>query len=400
VTARAAGTRLIGVAVCAAAAAVAGCGHKGPPQPPLRPIPVAVADLSVEREGAAIRVRVPIPDANMDGSRPPAVDRVEIYAMTLAADAPPPGNVALIVPDNLVGTIAIRPPEREKAGKAEPPKPDTPPDPRPAAGDVTTFVDPNAPTGAGSLRYYAAVAAAGRRRSHTSGILTVPLGDAPAVPANVRVTYTEQKLTLSWETAAPGGHFFVAQTDDAGASAKRLTSAPQETTTYEQAVEFGKPQCFVVRAVDVHGAVTILGAPSAPTCVTPVDHFPPPVPTDLQAVASDGGVNLVWNAVQAADLAGYIILRGDGPNGTLQRLPSSPVVTSTSFRDTTARSGATYVYAVAAIDKATPPNVSEPSERKSVTARVSSGSDPGGRFLAPLKLKTMTLKVIPKGEAK
>jgi hypothetical protein len=157
------------------------------------------------------------------------------------------------------------------------------------------------------VRYYAAVAAAGRRRGRASAILTVPFAEPPAMPANVQITYTEQKLTVTWETAAPGGHFLIDETDDKGGSAKRLTSPPQETTTFERPVEFGKPLCFVVRAADVHGAVTIVGAPSAPACVTPVDRFPPPAPTNLQAVPGDGGIDLVWSAVQAADLAGYVV---------------------------------------------------------------------------------------------
>jgi hypothetical protein len=40
------------------------------------------------------------------------------------------------------------------------------------------------------------------------------------------------------------------------------------------------------------------------------------------------------------------------------------------------RAGATYVYAVVAVDRATPPNRSEPSERQSVTIRL--GAPPLG----------------------
>lgn len=370
--------RVAAIAACSVAAA-AGCGHKAGPKPPLRPIPVAVADWSIERDATSVRLRLPVPDANTDGSKPPAVDRLEVYAVTQTAEAPPPGAVVLVIPGNLIGTIPIRPPEPSTKGskgksgdkKPEPtPKPDTPPDPRPAAGDVTTFVDPTAAASAGSVRYYAVVADAGRRRSHTSSILPVSFGDVPAAPENVKVDYTEEKLTVTWDTAPAGEHFLVDETDESGGSPKRLTPTPQEVTTFARTITFGKQQCYVVRAVSVHEKVTILGAPSAPVCATPIDRFPPPVPTGFLAVAADGGVDLVWNAVQAADLDGYVVLRGDGADGTLRPLTSAPV-TTTSYRDTTARAGQTYAYAVASADKATPPNVSDPSNRFVVTARIS-----------------------------
>jgi hypothetical protein len=160
----------------------------------------------------------------------------------------------------------------------------------------------------------------------------------------------------------------VSETDEAGAPPKLITDTPLDATSYEEPVTFGKNRCLVVRSVLVQGAVTILGPSSAPLCVTPRDKFPPPAPTGLAAIADVGAVDLVWSGVDAADLAGYIVLRATGANGTLRPLMTDPI-TTTSYRDTTAQSGTSYVYAVQAIDKATPPNSSELSERKPATAK-------------------------------
>jgi hypothetical protein len=44
-------------------------------------------------------------------------------------------------------------------------------------------------------------------------------------------------------------------------------------------------------------------------------------------------------------------------------------MTATTYRDTTAQAGFTYAYAVYAVDRASPPNVSPLSDRQVVTVR-------------------------------
>ena len=55
--------------------------------------------------------------------------------------------------------------------------------------------------------------------------------------------------------------------------------------------------------------------------------------------------------MEAADLAGYLVLRAEGDATALRPLTSSPV-TETSFVDTTTKAGVRYTYAVVAVDKA------------------------------------------------
>ena len=86
----------------------------------------------------------------------------------------------------------------------------------------------------------------------------------------------------------------------------------------------GQERCFVVRSVEVGKATVIEGAASAPVCVTPVDRFPPAAPSGLHGDRGGGGIDLSWTAVDAADLAGYIVLRGEGAGGTLQPLMATP----------------------------------------------------------------------------
>jgi hypothetical protein len=123
-----------------------------------------------------------------------------------------------------------------------------------------------------------------------------------------------------------------------------------------------------VRPLDQVFGVTVIGPPSPRTCVTPQDTFPPVAPKSLQAIAGSGVINLIWDANAETDLAGYIVLRGEAPGDTLQAITQAPV-TTTTYRDETVRPGTRYVYAVVAVDRAVPQNVSPQSNRAEETAR-------------------------------
>jgi fibronectin type 3 domain-containing protein len=105
-----------------------------------------------------------------------------------------------------------------------------------------------------------------------------------------------------------------------------------------------------------------------PVCETPVDTFPPSAPGALIAFQEGAQVVLRWQGVETVDLAGYLVLRGGAAGETLQPLTTAPV-TGTVYRDASVQAGATYTYAVVAIDRAAPPNTSAQSNRETVTVR-------------------------------
>ena len=348
-----------GVLVIVATAAIA-CGKKGPPLPPLRPVPSMVGNFAAERIDSAVTLTFVVPSQNLDGSSPPAADRVEVFAITQASSVAAPTREQLILPTNLAVTIQLRDDRAPAAASGA--------KPLPAPGDRVSHAEqlrlPQ--TGETLVRYYAAVAS-GRRRGPVSAILAVPVGSGPAAPGALVPDFSEREITLTWQASGASQRFVVGARGADGVE-KRLTTEPITTTTITQPVEFGVERCFVVRTVDVIGAVTLIGDASAPGCVTPVDRFPPEPPTELNISAPDGAFELLWTASVSKDVAGYVVLRAEGPNGTLQRLTTAPV-TALQYRDGTVKSGVTYVYAVIAVDGATPPNQSRESNRQVVTAR-------------------------------
>ena len=390
--------------------ALAACGKKGPPLPPLYLVPDAVTDVTARRAGDEVRLRFVLPSKNMNGPGPVNLERIEVLAATVAAGAIAPPNREFLTSRFVVGTIPVKPPLQE--GQTA-----NPADTRPAPGETTLFAEelneaklrpqftqmppaaPSAPAAAPSAPATAPPApsapaaapsaaapqgpaapfrmsvirgvAGNGRPGQPSARIQVPLVPPPPPPAGVSVKFTESAVQLAWtppasepEPAKPAA-FNVYKS---GADAP-LNAAPVAVPAFERSgVEFGREECFVVRSVAQFGAVLVESAPSAPACVTAADVFPPAAPAGLTAVAGTGAISLIWQANTDPDLGGYLVLRGEAPGDTLQPVTATPVQ-ETTYRDATVKPGVRYVYAVVAVDRAKPPNTSAQSARVEETAR-------------------------------
>ena len=145
-----------------------------------------------------------------------------------------------------------------------------------------------------------------------------------------------------------------------------LNAAPLAVAEFkEPQVTFGVRRCYMVRAVRIAGSISIESEPSPPTCLVPIDTFPPEAPRQLAAVASEGAVSLIWEPNTDKDLVGYLVLRGETGAEKLTAVTPEPIH-DTTFRDITVKSGMSYDYVVVAIDTALPPNTSEYSNRQTV----------------------------------
>ena len=253
-------------------------------------------------------------------------------------------------------------------------------------------------------RYYAAVSRNHRNQaSAASTKVLVSLDPPPPPPTDVVAHHSETAIHLSW-SVPPGAPRLIqppvapaapapvgspaagpppllatplvpqrslytynlydpnAMPNDEGVVAP-INPTPLATPMYaDSRLTFGAQRCYAVHTVETSGAVTSESAPSPTVCVTPVDTFRPSAPTRLIAVGSPGAISLLWEASPDADVAGYIVLRGAAPDGTLDPITPAPIREST-YRDTSATPGVRYVYAVLAIDSETPPNTSLESNR-------------------------------------
>jgi len=407
--------------------AVAGCGKKGPPLAPLVRAPGRAMDVSALRTGDTVSITFRVPSANIDDTKPADIARVDVYAYTAMEqnDVRDPRRMALM------GSVPVRkPPEPEsEKKKGSKPKPPPPPEPGEDQGALVTLSEtltpdmltplapdrkPRVPVQAEPVswfdtprvaplvgpaprveprRFYVVygVSRAGSRGA-ASPRPAVPLGPPPAAPTRPTLEVTESGVVVSWTVppnarlpyqepaegdvlkaatrgmeAAPALSYVVYRLAPDGPV--RLTAKPVTDRTFtEAAVEYGAERCYDVRTVTAQGIVSFESAPSPRACVTPADTFPPAAPASLAAVAGEGAISLIWEGVGAADLAGYLVLRGEGPGGELTPLFEAPIK-ETTYRDSTAKPGVRYVYAVVAVDTATPPNRSALSNKVEETAR-------------------------------
>ena len=415
-----------------ASAAIVACGKRGNPLPPLNIAPEAPQTLTARRLGEDVYLQMKVPSKAAAGTGPFSVDHLDIYAVTLAPGANTPANRDVLKPEHVVGKILVRPPIDPDETPQPEVETDTRPQPgdtitfveKIAAPQLTPLVivepaakkkkspptaapgapataAPGAPPGAAPAAATPAPGPAvlsrvylvqGVAKNGTKGALSarvrVPLLAAPGPARAGNSAYDATSVTIAWNppvTATdevPGVSYNVYRAPVPATSAGAPPNGtpihvpiPLNDKPLEQAVfsvpgaEPGKEQCFVVRSVaTLEGGTTIESDPSEPICVTPKDTFPPAAPKGLAAVSGAGAINLIWDPNTEPDLFGYVVLRGEAPGDTLQPLTPEPI-RETRFRDGTVKPGVRYVYAVIALDKATPPNRSPQSNRVEETAR-------------------------------
>lgn len=389
---------LVTLVLAGAMASVVSCGKKGPPLAPLRPVPDAPASPTASRLGPDVHLRFVVPAQNIGLPGPVEIDRLEVFAVSLAAGAPAPPNRDFLTAKYRVGTIDIRQPEPpgqravdpaletrpapgEPAAFVEPLTTEmlNPPPPPVIAPPIVPVVPPPAPAAAAKVpppptyatRIYAVRGVTSRGRpGNPSARVVVPLVEPPPPASEVSVDFTESAFVVSWmpPVAEADGPALLFNVYRAEAPATPITAKPAAAPSLDvPGMAFGVERCFSVRTVVQVAAVTIASEPSAPACVTPRDLFPPAAPAGLNAVASPGGISLIWDRNTEADLAGYLVLRAEAPGETLRPLTPEPIL-ETSYRDTAATPGVRYVYAIVAVDNATPRNTSAESVRVEVTA--------------------------------
>lgn len=414
------------VAAVVLALAAGACGKRGAPLAPLARVPAAVGEWSAARVDDTVVLTLVAPSANVGGDAPADVAQVEIYAAT-SGSAPTLVQGRVPAEFNLVSTLRVRPPLPPLPALPAGQTPTVPPIPREPGldqGERATVRDvlpsdpgvaPVAPAAvvppadtaprlslplvfvpptAMLKRHYAARAVSRRgEASAWSAVHSLPLAPLPGPPVAPMIGYDAEALTFTWTpragaaTAVAGASpewlpsrplgpappatrynvYDVARDDSAAAT--RLNEQPLPDATFRIAgVVFDRERCLVVRGVDAIAGVDVEGRASPVACVTPVDTFPPPAPSALEAVGGAGVVSLIWEGVEAADLAGYVVFRGVAGSEPTEPLTAAPIRTE-SFEDRTVTPGTRYVYVVVAVDSATPANRSQPSNRAEETAR-------------------------------
>ena len=219
---------------------------------------------------------------------------------------------------------------------------------------------------------YAVVTEGEEARSQPSNLATiVPLAVA-IPPAGVTATAKAEGVTVTWTApqqavgnlGAPiitGYNVYRTAPGKApGELDVAVNTAPVTTTTYTDAPSYGEHE-YRVAAVAATGPPLVQSDLSAPAKVTFRDLVPPAPPATVTALLETKVVRLLWDAVDAPDLAGYNVYRIEGKYRL--KLTPSPLKES-NFLDISIDIGIAYSYEVTAVD--TSGNESKPAKTETV----------------------------------
>ena len=338
-------------ATLAAGALLSGCGTPGAPQPPSLNLPDRVEDLSASRSGSQVSLTWSMPKKNTD---------------------------KLL----LKGDVTVRVCRREAAGACVAAGADLPF--APGAGGAFTDTLPVAfTTGAPRpLSYFVELRNQHGRSAGLSNAANVLAGQAPAPVTNLTAEVRKQGVVLRWSPVAeqepsairlrrelltapaakPHEGLLAPAPEPVDENLLVASCQPEARTglcrALDHEIRFGQSYAYRaqrVARVTVNGkTLELAGELSAPVRVVAADIFPPAVPTSLAAVAIMGengagpAIDLSWQPVAEADLAGYTVYRREGDSPWQRISPAEPLVPP-AFHDAQVQPGHTYLYAVSAI---------------------------------------------------
>jgi hypothetical protein len=320
------------------------CGVPGAPVPPTAKIPQPPRDLVVRQSGERVVLRCTLPRLHTDGSRLPGPPRLEIYRAFLNTAAPDAegyaaaARLAYTLPAAVVGGFLHN--------------------------DIVVFPDVLGASAlaeqSGEYAVYGIKAVNDKGQdAGFSDLVAVRVYPVPEVVTGLLSRVTERAIELRWTpprhtsggaplAAIAGYQVYRSGTGEEGSFVLHGTAA---SARYEDTqFRFGARYFYRVRTLAQYDADTVESESSASLEVVARDLFPPASPANLVAVGGAGRVDLTWDASPAPDTAGYIVYRALAAEGPYERLTPGLLVVLT-FADTTPDVGATYHYAVTAVDR-------------------------------------------------
>jgi hypothetical protein len=310
----------VGVILCAVALALlAGCGSIGEPLYPALRIPSRITDLTVVEQGDNLDIAFTIPPLTTEG-----LPLKEIGGIDLRVGPGPSNGWNVDEWAASATSIVVHTPAT--------------PSPVQAMIPVSKFV------GSEVIVAVRITNPKGRDAGWSDfKIFNVqpPLAD----PTNFHVAADPKGVALTWGASGPSQFRIFRQTKQEGKPEQQqrplLLATATEPNYIDISAEFGKTYQYSIQAVRDNIESSVVG----PETVTPIDIFPPAVPTGLTASVGIGAVELAWNRNTESDFKEYRVLRSEegGPFVEIAHGLDAPV-----YSDHGIQSGKRYRYDVLA----------------------------------------------------
>jgi hypothetical protein len=296
---------------------LAGCGQVGEPLYPALRIPQRVTDLAVVEQGANLAIAFSIPQQTTEG-----LPLKEI------------GGVELRVGPNPANNTWNADQWAKSATRVDVPTPENP-------GPVLATVPVNKFIGSEVIVAVRVTNPKGRDAGWSDAKIydvVPPLAD----PANFHVAADPKGVAITWSAPAPSQFRVFRKTEQQ--SKPVLLATATEPNYIDVSAEYGKTYQYTLQAVRDKIESNIVG----PETITPIDTFPPDVPSGLTASVGIGTVELAWNRNTESDFKEYRVLRSEdgGPFVEIARGLDAPI-----YSDHAIQSGKRYRYEVLSADE-------------------------------------------------
>ena len=316
---------------CLAALALLSCGSIGEPLPPLLHIPERAEGLTARQTTAGIVLEWTPPVRTAEAMPLRDALRFAIHRLALSR------------PDEIVSAERFERESRE-VGSLEGREPG-----HAAAGDRLRFTVDLPQPAEKSFAY--GVRAEGRRGRSLgfSNLAVIEVVEGPGEPGRLTLTPSPEGILVEWAAAEHATSYRVLRGSD---PAEELTEIGTADGTQFLDTQFAWDQRYVYRVRSLRRSFT--GAAEGPLSlnaeVVAEDVFPPAPPRELRAVPTESSVELSWQPNTERDLAGYRVYRARGTAASTE-VESDEALTAPRYSDGAVERGATYRYAITAVDR-------------------------------------------------
>ena len=302
-------------ALTALAVVLGGCGFPGEPLPPALNRPTRVNDLAVVERGSNVVVHFTIPKLTTEGLPIPGNPDIEIRMGEM-----PPGGWSQAAWEKASERVPYS--QIKVQGQS-----------------ASAVID--------ASKFYGKTVVVGveihgpQGRSVGWSIDNLVLVPALPVPRGLAPKNAPDAVQLEWHAAAPQFRVFRKGPGDADF---RQIGTVDKPMYLDGAIEFGKTYQYEVQSIEKSVDKYAESEISEAISFTPVDQFPPAVPSGVTAVPGAKSIELVWERNVERDLASYRVYR----NG----MKIAEGLISPSYSDKDVTPGTTYRYQVSALDNA------------------------------------------------
>jgi len=347
--------------------AVVACGKRGDPHPPVPIIPKATTDLLVAQRGPKVLLSWSYPSMTTAGKSMTGIKRVVVWR---SMEELPASQSTTETPIQLFAKIPALLPVKFLKVRTRVDSIEGASLPAATTGARLTYEDTppfHTADGRPVRATYSVVTEGTTATGDLSNLVSIVPMDVPVAPAGLTATAKKEGVVLAWTApsvtigGAKDPHiagynvYRFPHGQPADEFATPVNTSLVNATTYTDNPPYG-PHDYFVTALAATGPPRIESDPSEIAGVTFKDLVPPLQPANFAALVETGAVRLVWDPVEAPDLAGYKIYRTEGTGieqlkvaGTLPLTPQP--ITATNYRDTTVNRGISYYYEVVSVDK-------------------------------------------------